>query len=258
MHPHVNIALRAARDAADAIVHASDRLDRIKIIDKHPDSFLTSMDQEADDTIRYHLQKTFPSHSIHSRVSGHHAGENDEPIWFIDPLVGSYNFSSGHPQFAVSIANATGGVVKHAVLLSPLLGEEFIASRGDGALLNSRRIRVADHKDLENSLIGIDQAKTTAELFISLVQMLLKSGAELRQSGCSPLDIAQVAAGRLNGGWCMYPNSHSLAAANLVLAEAGGLIGNESGSPDLDKGQELIFGNPKIFKELIRIRRKVN
>ena len=151
MHPHVNIALRAARDAADAIVHASDRLDRIKIIDKHPDSFLTSMDHEADDTIRYHLQKTFPSHSIHSRVSGHHAGENDEPIWFIDPLVGSYNFSSGQPQFAVSIANATGGVVKHAVLLSPLLGEEFIASRGDGALLNSRRIRVADHKDLENS-----------------------------------------------------------------------------------------------------------
>jgi len=257
MHAHLNIALRAARDAAEAIAHASDRLDRIKIIDKQPESFLTSMDQEADNTIHYHLKKAFPSHAVHSRVSGHHPGENGEPTWLVDPLVGSRNFFYGYPQFGVSIAKASEGMVTHAVLVSPLIGDEFTAIRGDGALLNSRRIRVAESKELLDTLIGVDQAKISPELFGRLTQILLQSGAELRQSGCSALDIVHVAAGRLNGGWCMFPNSLSLAAANLILTEAGGLVGNESGNPELEEGHELICGNPKIFKQLTIMRQRV-
>ncbi|MDA1370509.1 MAG: inositol monophosphatase [Proteobacteria bacterium] len=254
MHALVNIALRAARDAAEAIAHSSDRLDRVKVIDNRPETFLTSMDQDADKTICYHLAKAYPDYSLHSRVSGFREGKAGGPLWLVDPLIGSRNFASGYTQFAVSIACQTDGVINHAVVVLPLLREEFVATRGTGAQLNSRRIRVSTISDLSEILIGLNAKGLALNKFAQVQRALIESGADIRISGCSPLDMIQTAAGRLQGGWCETPDLPTMAAARLILTEAGGLLGTEAGNPDLSSSEELLFGNPKIFKELIKMR----
>lgn len=258
MHALLNIALRAARDAAEALAHASDRLDRIKIINHDPDDFLTSMDREADQTILYHLQKALPSHSVHSRVSGLTEGENKDVIWLIDPLLGSRNFAIGYTQFAVSIACQMDGVIKHAVIICPLLREEYTASRGQGAQLNSRRLRVGKNDDISGTLIGLNPDRIHQEKFLSLQRGLIQNGASPRISGCTALDIIQTAADRLQGGWAAIEPSTSLGAASLILQEAGGLLGSEKGNPDISSGKELFFANPRIFKKLLKIRQGIS
>ncbi len=156
MHPLLNIALQAAIDAAEAIAHSSDRLDRIKIINDDPDNFLTSMDLEAEKTIIYHLEKAHPEHSFHSRASGLREGTNKNTVWLIDPLIGNRNFATGYTQFGVSLACQIEGVVQHAIIVCPLLREEFIATRGAGARLNSHRIRVGNRNEIKGSLLGLN------------------------------------------------------------------------------------------------------
>ncbi|MCG8415787.1 MAG: hypothetical protein MI746_16350 [Pseudomonadales bacterium] len=253
MHPMLNIALRAARDAAEALAHKTERLDRVAVIDSSPESFLTSADQESDKTLIYHIQKAFPKHSIHSRVSGVHEGDADEPIWLIDPLVGSLNFAKGYARFGVAIAIRNKGNIEHGLVINPMQHDEFSASRGAGAQLNSRRIRVGS-EELESSLIGLDSTNSGDQNFIELQSTLLKAGAIPRIGGCSTLDVVDTACDRLQGGWCRRTDDVSIAAANLVLLEAGGLLGTESGNPKLDSGEEQLFGTAKIFKQLVKIR----
>lgn len=258
MHPMITIALRAARDAAEAIALSSDRLDRVQILNDTPAGFLTSMDQNSDKTILYHLEKTYPTHSFHSRVSGLKQGTDKEVLWLIDPLVGNRNFASGYTQFAVSIACQVGGVLKHAVIINPLANEEFIATRGDGAQLNTRRIRVSSKIEFENALISINPENIALPTAINLQSLLLERGSHIRMSGCTALDILHAAANRVQGGWAANTNPLSVAAANLVLQEAGGLIGSETGNPDSTHGQELVFANPRFFKALLKARHEVD
>ncbi len=253
MHPLLNIALRAARDAAEALAHKAERLDRITIIDSSPESFLTSADQESDKTLIYHIQKAFPKHSIHSRVSGIHEADADTPTWLIDPLVGNLNFAKGYSRFGVAIAIRNKDSIEHGLVINPMQHDEFTASRGAGAQLNSRRIRVGAD-ELEGSLIGLDSASSNEQSFIELQSTLLKAGAIPRIGGCSALDVVDTACGRLQGGWCCKTDEVSIAAANLVLLEAGGLLGTESGNPKLDSGAEQLFGTAKIFKQLVKMR----
>lgn len=257
MHPMITIALRAARDAAEAIALSSDRLDRVQIVDNTPTGFLTSMDQNSDKTILYHLEKTYPAHSFHSRISGFKQGTDKEVVWLIDPLVGNRNFASGYTQFAVSIACQIGGIVKHAVIINPLANEEYIATRGDGAQLNSRRIRVSSNIEFENALISINPENIRVPAAVKMQTFLLEHGSHVRISGCTTLDILHVAANRVQGGWAANTNPLSIAAANLILQEAGGLIGSETGNPDPTKGQELVFANPRFFKTLLKTRHEI-
>ncbi len=254
MHPLVNIALQAARDAAEALAHSSDRLDRIKIINDDPSNFLTSMDLEAEKTIFYHLEKSYPEHSFHSRASGLREGEKKDTVWLIDPLLGNRNFATGYTQFAVSIACQVEGVVQHAVIINPLLREEFVASRGAGARLNSHRIRVGRRTEIQGSLVSLNVDAVPRELALGLQGEIMNAGASPRISGCTALDIVQTAADRVQGGWGSNDNKTTLAAAKLILQEAGGLLGSESGNPDLNTASELLFGNPKIFKQLSKLR----
>jgi myo-inositol-1(or 4)-monophosphatase len=258
MHPLVNIAYRAAKDAADALAHKTDRLDRIKVLDEEELSFLTTADQDSDQTLLYHIQKTYPDHNILSRVSGMHEGKAGEPTWLIDPLLGSKNFARGYPRFGVALAVKVGDVVEHAVVLAPMLGDEFMASRGRGAQLNSRRIRVTGKSDLKSSLVGLDSTGLDSQLFLDAQHALLQAKASPRISGCGALDLLDTACGRLQAGWCRQPGDASMAAASLILKEAGGLIGTEDGNPKLDKGIEMIFGESEIFKQLIKIRSRLN
>ena len=255
MHPLLNIALQAARDAAEAIAHSSDRLDRIKIINDDPVNFLTSMDLEAEKTIFYHLEKAYPEHSFHSRASGLKQGENKNTVWLIDPLIGNRNFATGYTQFGVSLACQIDGVVQHALIVCPLLGEEFIATRGAGARLNSHRIRVGKRNEISGSLFSVNPEGMKSDVALALQAEFMKAGASPRISGCTAIDIIQVAADRLQGGCSANENSLTLAAAKLILQEAGGLLGTESGNPDLTDAKELLFGNPKIYKQLSLLRK---
>ncbi len=257
MHPMINIALRAARDASEALAHSSDRLDRVDIISRDENNFVTSMDANADKTILYHLQKTYPEHSFDSRVSGFQEGKQSDTVWLIDPLLGSQNFAVGYPQFAVAIACQVNGVVNHAVIINPLLREEFVASRGTGAQLNSRRMRCSPKTDLQRAVIGIGVNAKTVEPGLGLQRELRESQASVRIGGCSALDILMTAAGKLDGGYCGAQNPQGLAAANLILREAGGFIGDARGGPDTKSADELIFGSPKVFRELVKLRARL-
>ncbi len=253
MHPYLNIALSAAHDAADALAHSSDRLDRVKVLDDSPDQFLTSMDMNADKTVLYHLQKAYPSHSFHSRVSGMQEGSESNTIWLIDPLVGNQNFSRGYPCFAVSIACQIDNQLAHAVVVNPLLQEEFSATRGNGAHQKSRRIRVDSATKLNGTLINLNPGPRPVDRMLSIQAVLAEHGAMPRIQGCTALDMTGVAAGRAAAGWSPMETQCSLAAASLILQEAGGLIANEQGNPDFYSGRELVYGNPKCFRHLLKL-----
>ncbi|MCY4264184.1 MAG: inositol monophosphatase [Gammaproteobacteria bacterium] len=256
MHPMVNIALRASRDAADSLAHHVGRLDRLRIINEDPNHFLTSADQESEQTLIYHIRKTYPDHIIDSRVSGLHEGDSSSPIWLLDPLLSNINFATGYTRFGVAIAIRIKDRITHAVISSPLQNDEFIASRGQGAQLNSRRIRVTD-KSRTSDLIGLDASGQDSKVYFGLQEALFRGGASPRVGGSSALDVVDTACGRLLGGWCRRKPQHSLAAANLILLEAGGLLGTETGNPDLSTGQEQLFGSIKIFRQLLKYRSRL-
>lgn len=255
MHALVNIALRAARDAASALAHASDRLDRVKIIDDRPGQFLTSADVDADKTVIYHLTKTHPDYSIHSRVSGKQTGKDDQPTWLVDPLLGNRNYARGYSQFALSIACRVNGRIEHCVIVNPITGEEFIASRGGGAQLNSRRIRVATQSDLSNALVGLDADEMEDSRLQAWIRLLQASGAGFRVTGCAALDVLGVACGRLDACTVAGYSELSLGGALLILQEAGGFVGTDTGSPDFKSARELIFGNQKTFREMVKLHK---
>lgn len=255
MNPTLNVALKAARDAAEAIAHASDRLDRIKILNADPGNFLTSLDLEAEKTLKFHILKSFPEHSIKSRTSDSVEGKKESIIWLIDPLIGNRNFAAGYTQFGVSIACQIEGIIQHAVVITPMTNEEFTASRGDGAQLNARRLRTGNATEISaGSLVGLESPLTVNEIHLQFQKNLLRLGADLRISGCPAIDIVNTAAGRQVGGWATQQPKTSIAAASLILHESGGLLGNENASPDWSSGNELIYGNLKTFKQLSKIR----
>lgn len=254
MHALANIALRAANDAGEALAHSSERLDRVAIIDSNPDSFVTSLDESADKTIRYHIEKAFPGHSIHSRISGLKQGEDKSTVWLIDPLIGGQNLSAGYPAYGVSVACEVDGIVSHAVMVCPSLREEIVASRGKGAQLNSRRIRVNSHPSLGNSLFGFSSNAASVDTQLAMQKAIAEQGGSARISGNPELDIVNTAAGRLDGGWTHFQESNGMAAALLILQEAGGLVGNESGNPKISAAGELIYAGPSVFKQLVKIR----
>lgn len=253
MHAIVNIALRAARDAAEAIAHSSDRLDRVKVLNDAPEHFMTSMDKDANRTVLYHLQQAYPDHSYHSRVSGLEEGSDKSTVWHIDPLLGSQNFAVGYTQFAVSIACVINGKTSHAVVVNPLTNEEFTASRGGAAQLNGRRIRVGDATSLDNTLIGLQADHGFRAEAILLQQSLLSTSAQVRVSGSAPLDMLAVASGRLDAGWSAPQNPLSIAASRLILTEAGGLIGDRNGNPSIEADSQLIYANPRCFKAALKL-----
>lgn len=257
MHPLTNIALRAGRSAAAILAKSFDRLDRVQIISDDSTGLITSMDQEVDAVILEQLRKAYPNHGIHSRVSGEHPGREGEPLWMVDAIIGNRNFMAGYPVFGVSIGCQVSGRISHGVVLNVLSQDEYVATRGTGAQLNGRRIRVSSATDLKGGLLGLDSNDLPVELFTAFQGALLAVGASPRISGCSQLDMVQVASAQFQGGWCANIPAESLAPARLILTEAGGFVGSEAGSPDIDTAAELIFGNPKIFKELVRARSKL-
>ncbi len=257
MHPMLNIAIRAARKAGDIIARHADQIDQLTITKKSQNDFVSEVDRMAEQAIIQIIHKAYPEHAILAEESGA-SGDDEEYQWIIDPLDGTTNFLYGFPQFAVSIALRHKGRLTQGVVYDPLRQELFSASRGEGAQLNGRRLRVTKRKDLRGALLGTGipfRESQMGELFDSYFEMmkaLIPGSAGIRRAGSAALDLAYVAAGRLDGFWELDLNIWDIAAGVLLIEEAGGMVSGISGRPDHLHTGHVVAGNPKVFKAMLQ------
>ena len=252
MHPLLNIAVSAARKAGDIIVRHLDRVDRLTVQAKEHNDFVSQVDRLAEDEIIYTIRKAHPDHAILAEESGAHSG-NDEFQWIIDPLDGTTNFLHGFPVFSVSIAVKHRGVLEHAVVYDPMRQELFTASRGGGAQVDGKRIRVSQQKTLEGALIGTGfpfRENQNLELYMRMFAVMARQSAGLRRAGSAAQDLAYVAAGRLDGFWEMGLKPWDIAAGALLIQEAGGLVGHFDGTAGIPENGDILAGGEKIFKAM--------
>lgn len=257
MHPSLNIAIKAARRAASIINRASGQLDLIAVQSKAPNDFVSEVDRAAEAAIIEVLRDAYPTHAILAEESGA-SSPTDAPEfqWIIDPLDGTTNFLHGFPQYAISIALLKNGTLDQAVVFDPSRNELFTASKGGGAFLNERRIRVSRRIRLSESLIGTGfpfREFDNVESYIGAFRELTQKTAGIRRPGAASLDLAYVACGRLDGFWESGLAAWDMAAGALLIQEAGGLISDLSGEAGyLDSGN-VVAGSPKIFAQLLPI-----
>lgn len=257
MEPMTTIALRAARKAGDQIVRASDDLDRFEVISKGVNDFVTEVDIAAEREIIYQLQKAYPDHAILGEESGLVGSEDAEYRWIVDPLDGTTNFIRGIPHYAISIACLHQGRLEHAVVVDPVRREEFVASRGRGAQLNGRRIRVSNRPTLEGALLGTgipfkDHCDDKLGPYSQSIEKLAGQCAGIRRAGAASLDLAYVAAGRFDAFWEIGLSQWDLAAGALLVREAGGLVGDIDGSDNYLQSGNIVCGAPKCFKAVLQ------
>ncbi len=260
MEPMINIALRAARKAGEQIVRASDDLDQVEFKAKSLNDFVSDVDLNAEREISYHLRKAFPEHAIVGEESGLDGEEDSEYRWIIDPLDGTTNFMRGIPHYAVSIACMYRGKLEHAVVVDPVRREEFTASRGRGAQLNGRRIRVSQLPSLDGALLGTgipfkNHCDDKLEPFSKSIEQLAGQCAGIRRAGAASLDLAYVAAGRLDAFWEIGLAEWDIAAGALLVREAGGLVADIDGSDNFMASGNIVCGNPKCFKAVLKTTR---
>jgi len=253
MHPMLNIAVRAARSAGNVISRSMVRLDSISVQVKERNDFVTEVDRDAENVIIGILRKAYPDHAILAEESGQTSGDDFQ--WIIDPLDGTTNFLHGFPQFAVSIALRHKGRLEQAVVYDPLSQELFTATRGDGAMLNDRRIRVSNRAGLEGALLGTGfpfKAQHHLDTYLDMFRALFPQTAGIRRAGAAALDLAYVAAGRLDGFWEIGLSTWDMAAGVLLIQEAGGLSSDFSGGHNHLESGNLVAGNPKVFAEILK------
>lgn len=257
----LTIALRAGRKAAELIERAFERIDLVSFEAKSHNDFVTEIDKAAEKEIIYHLRKAYPDHSIRGEEGGLQPGKNPDYEWIIDPLDGTTNFIHGIPHFSISIACKYKGQLEHAVIIDPIKREEFTASRGRGAKLNDRRIRVSSRRGMDGALIGTGIPFSGYSLenivpYLACVQEIAGETAGIRRCGSAALDLAYVAAGRFDAFWEMNLNQWDIAAGILLVTEAGGLVSDFNGGADyLDSGH-IVAGGPKVFKPILQVVQK--
>ncbi len=256
MHPTLSIAVKAARRAGAVINRASRDLDGLAISRKRHNDFVTEVDKAAELEIIDILTRAFPSHAILAEESGARGEQQSEYTWIIDPLDGTTNFIHGFPQYAVSIALQHKGVLTHAVIYDPTRNELFTASRGGGAFLNDRRIRVSKRLDLKEALLATGfpfRDFSHMEEFMAMFRDLTAKTAGVRRAGAASLDLAWVAAGRLDGFWEIGLAPWDMAAGALLIQEAGGLVGDLRGNAGYLESGRIAGGNPKVFAQLLQV-----
>jgi myo-inositol-1(or 4)-monophosphatase len=259
MHPALNIAIKAARRAGQIINRASNDLDLLKVASKSPNDYVTEVDRAAEAAIIETLQEAYPGYGILAEESGVFAAKSERDAdfqWIIDPLDGTTNFIHGLPQYAISIALAKEGVVEQAVVFDPNRNELFTATKGAGAFLNERRIRVSRRTKLGEALIGTGfpyRMFDKIDLYLSIFKELAEKTAGQRRPGAASLDLAYVACGRYDGFWEFGLAPWDMAAGSLLISEAGGLVSDLRGEANyLDTGN-IIAGTPKVFAPLLKI-----
>ncbi len=257
MHPILNIAVRAARRAGSIINRAALSGSALEVESKHVNDYVTQVDRAAEQAIMDVVRKAYPDHGFLAEESGASA-ENAEVRWIIDPLDGTTNFIHGFPQYCVSIAVEQRGALAHAVVYDPARNELFTASKGRGAFLNDRRIRVSKCRRLQDALVGTGfpfKELTRLDLYLRQLQRLMSQTAGVRRAGAAALDLAYVACGRLDAFWELGLSPWDMAAGALLIQEAGGLVGGLTGESDFLASGDIAAATPKIFPTLLEALR---
>ncbi len=254
MHPMLNTAIKAARKAGAIINRASLDLDLVRVSSKGRSDFVTEVDKAAEHAILEIISKAYPDHAILAEESG--ASGRSEYTWIIDPLDGTTNFIHGFPQYAVSIALRHREHITQAVVYDPTRNELFTASRGRGAFMNERRLRVSKRERLADCLIGTGfpfRSLEHLDEYVLMFRKITETTCGIRRPGAAALDLAYVAAGRLDGFWEMGLSPWDMAAASLLILEAGGLISNFDGEPGFMEDGRIVCASPKIFPQLLKM-----
>jgi myo-inositol-1(or 4)-monophosphatase len=252
MQPLLNIAVRAARRAGEVIVRSLNRLESLTITAKGRNDYVTEIDRAAEAEIIATIRRHHPQHAFLAEESG--ALGEDETLWIVDPLDGTTNFLHGYPVFAVSIACQIRGRLEHAVVYDPLRQELFTASRGAGAHLDNHRMRVSKTRALDGALVatGFPYRANIRYLdaYLAMLRTVTEQAAGVRRAGAAALDLAYVAAGRVDAFWELGLSAWDTAAGTLLIQEAGGRTGTLAGAAYAQRGH-IVAGNPKVYAALI-------
>ena len=250
----LHTAVRSVREGGRVILMYFNQLDRLEYSSKGRNDYVSQADVEAERAVLDVLTRAYPDHGIIAEESGEREGS--EYTWVIDPLDGTTNFLHGFPMLSVSVAVKRAGVLEHGVVYDPLHDEMFTASRGEGAQLNGKRIRVSTTRKLAPSLLGTGfpfRDLGIIEPWMRSFQSLLPKTSGIRRAGAAALDLAYVAAGRLDGFWEFGLKPWDMAAGALLIREAGGLVSDVSGGQDFLESGNLVSANPLIFEEFRKI-----
>ena len=257
LHPMINVAVKAARAAGAIINRAALDVEAVRISQKLVNDFVTDVDHAAEQIIIETLLAAYPGHGIWAEESGREQGAKDsEFVWIIDPLDGTTNFIHGLPIYCVSIALAVKGKIEQAVIYDPSRNDLFTATKGRGAYLNDRRLRVSKRIRMQECLISTGFPFRAGDDFNTYLRMmgdLMQRTAGLRRPGAAALDLAYVAAGFTDGFFETGLQPWDVAAGSLLVTEAGGLVGNFTGESDFLEQNECMAGNPRIYGQLVTI-----
>lgn len=261
LHPMLNVAIKAARLAGTIINRAALDVESVRVSVKQTNDFVTEVDQAAEAAIIDTLLTAYPDHAIWAEESGRQEGRHGgaDHVWIIDPLDGTTNFIHGFPVYCVSIALMVGNKLEQAVIYDPTRNDLFCATRGRGAYLNDRRLRVAKRTTLRDCLMSTGFPFRPGDAFQTYLQMLgdvMPRVAGVRRPGSAALDLAYVAAGFTDGFFEMGLSPWDVAAGALLVTEAGGLIGNFTGESDFLEQKECLAANPKIYGQLVSVTGK--
>jgi myo-inositol-1(or 4)-monophosphatase len=256
MHPMLTTAVKAARRAGTVITRGARDLDLLTVTAKGPKDFVSEVDRAAEAAIVETIHSVYPEHAILAEEgTGRGRNPDAEHLWSIDPLDGTTNFLHGFPQYCVSIALAHKGVVTQGVIFDPIRNDLFTATRGRGAFLNDRRIRVSRRAHLRDCLIGTGfpfRDGSYLDTYLQMMKVMIQQTAGLRRPGAAALDLAYVAAGFYDGFFEIGLNAWDVAAGSLLVLEAGGLIGDFAGEGDYLHGGQVIAATPKVFAEIVQ------
>ncbi|NNC65340.1 MAG: inositol monophosphatase [Gammaproteobacteria bacterium] len=255
MHAMVNVAVQAARKAGDVMIRHLNQLPRLEITDKGRNEFVTEVDHRAEQAIVEIIHDYYPDHAILAEERGRQGQHDFE--WIIDPLDGTTNFIHGFPVFSVSIAVRHKNQLEHGVVYDPLRQEIFTATRGQGAQLDGRRIRVSQRHRLSDSLLATGfpyrHDQDDVDTYLRMLKAVMNESAGIRRPGSAALDLCYLAAGRVDGFWELGLNIWDIAAGALLIREAGGRISDfEGGDTYLENGS-VVAGNPKIYVALSKL-----
>ena len=251
----LNTAVKAARKAGSIITRASFDLDKLTIRSKQQHDFVSEVDHAAEEAIISVLREAYPNHGFLGEESGYKDREA-EYLWIIDPLDGTTNFLHGFPQYCVSIALVHKGSITQGVVYDPNRNELFTATKGVGAYLNDRRIRVSKLDKLDDALVGTGfpfKVITHVDDYLRMLKNVMKTTSGVRRPGAAALDLAWVAAGRIDAFWELGLSPWDMAAGALLVREAGGLVGDPDGEDKFLDSGNIVASNGKLFSAMLQL-----
>ncbi len=254
MHPILSNAVKAAREAGRIINRASNDVGALNIQSKSINDFVSEVDHAAEAAIIHILKDAYPDHGFLGEESGD-TNKDAENIWIIDPLDGTTNFLHNFPQYCVSIALQQNGVLTQAVIYDPVRNDLFTATKGRGAFLNDKRIRVSNRAKLQQSLIGTGfpfRDFTHLDTYLAMMKDMIKKTTGIRRPGSAALDLAYVAAGYTDGFFEINLSAWDIAAGGLLVQEAGGMVGDFEGNESWLQTGNIVAANPKVFAQMLQ------